>query len=362
MPYASGEGGYDTYRIPAVVTTDRGTVLAFAEGRRDSAADHGAIDTLVRRSTDGGCTWAPVQVVTAEAGMNRNNPAPVFDPTTNTVILLTLSHPDDVTEAQVRGGEVTAADSMRVFQQESVDDGKTFSEPHEITDQIKKPDWHWYAVGPGHGIVLGSGTHAGRIIMGANHSVDPPQGTADPTADRFLAAHAIYSDDHGKTWHIGFSQDNPDGVVNGNETTAAELPDGRVYFNTRNQNGSAPSNRADATSGDGGRSLTAPLTPQNSLAMVPVVQASVLQLSGPDAPLALSAPSDPNARKAMTIFTSGDAGRTWKAAKKISGAPAAYSDLVQLDAATIGLLYETGTASENETVTFLRLPVADLSA
>lgn len=362
VPYTSGEGGYATYRIPAAVATDTGAVLAFAEGRRDSAADHGAIDTLVRRSTDGGCTWGKVRVVTSAPGQTRNNPAPVFDPATKKVILLTMLHPDNVNEGQIRSGSVPTEDSMRVFQQDSADDGLTFSEPHEITAQVKEPTWRWYAMGPGHGTVLTHGKHAGRIVFGANHSIDAPDGTTDPAADRFLAAHAIYSDDHGKTWHIGFVQDNTDGVVNGNETTVAELPDGRVYFNTRNQYGSATSHRADAVSDDGGATLTAPLAPQDSLAQVPVVEASLLQLRGTrGAPLLLSAPSDPNVRIALTIFTSTDGGKTWQASKKISDAPAGYSDLVALDATTVGLLYETGEKSETEKITFRRLPVADIT-
>ena len=63
----------------------------------------------------------------------------------------------------------------------------------------------------------------------------------------------------------------------------------------------------------------------------------------------------------MTIFASTDGAKTWSVALKISDAPAAYSDLVQLDDDTIGLLYETGEASENETITFLRVPVSSLT-
>lgn len=362
VPYTSGEGGYDTYRIPAVVTTDTGTVLAFAEGRRDSAADHGSIDTVLRRSTDGGCTWTPTQVVTSGKGENRNNPAVVFDPATKTVIVLTLVRSETVTELQIRSGQATGADGMRVFQQESTDGGKTFTKPHEITDQTKKPEWRWNVVGPGHGVVVSGGDHDGRIIFGANHSLPPTAGSdANPLADSLLAAHAIYSDDHGKTWKVGFVQDNTDGVVNGNETTAAHLPDGSIYFNTRNQNGSAASHRADAVSTDGGETLVSPFAPQKSLAQVPVIEASLLQLPGTKSPLLLSAPSDPNARKAMTIFASTDGGKTWTVAKKVSDAPAAYSDLVQLGDDTVGLLFETGDKTENDTITFLRLPVADLA-
>lgn len=363
VPYTAGEGGYASYRIPAVVATDTGTILAFAEGRRNGVGDAGDIDTVLRRSTDGGCTWTPMQVVTAGKGQNRNNPAVVFDPETRSVVVLTLVRSDTVTELQIRNGSLPAGQGMQVYEQQSTDDGKTFTTPRNITSQVARDNWRWNVVGPGHGIVLTKGPHKGRIVFGANHSIAPPAGsTENPMADSLLAAHAVYSDDHGKTWHIGFVQDNTDGVVNGNETTAAQLPDGDVYFSTRNQNGSATSHRADARSADGGASLRAPFAPQASLASVPVIEASLLQLTGSaSSPLVLSAPSDPNARKAMTIFGSADGGKTWSVAKKISDAPAAYSDLVQLDATTVGLLYETGKASENETITFLRVPVAGLT-
>lgn len=361
VPYTSGDGDYDTYRIPAALTTGAGTVLAFAEGRRDSSADHGDIDTILRRSTDGGCTWSPVQVVTSAPGANRNNPAVVFDPATDTVILITLSHPDDVNEVQIRRGDVPPEDSMRVFVQTSDDDGVSFAEPREITDQVKDGDWRWYAVGPGHGVVLEGGDHAGRIVFGANHSIAPPaESDEDGYADELLGAHVIFSDDNGATWQTGFVQDEHDGVVNGNETAVAQLPDGSLHINTRNQNGSARSNRAGAISEDGGVTLAGPLDPIETLEQVPVIEASILQLAGADAPLLLSAPSQRHAREALTIFASSDGGATWKVAKKISDAPAAYSDLVQLDDATIGLLYETGTDSENETITFLRIDIDTL--
>src|SRR5581483_2111385 len=92
MPYVSGRGGYAVYRIPALVRTRHGTLLAFAEGRRSGPADTGAIDVVLRRSTDGGCTWGPLTVVAAGHGDTRGNPAPVVDPRTGAVILVTCGN------------------------------------------------------------------------------------------------------------------------------------------------------------------------------------------------------------------------------------------------------------------------------
>lgn len=111
VPYAAGQNGYDTYRIPATVTTRTGAVLAFAEGRRDGAGDTGNIDVVLRRSFDGGCTWGPLSVVAPGKGDTRGNPAPVVDPRTGKVVLLTSYNSGAVTEAQIMRGEVTAEQS-----------------------------------------------------------------------------------------------------------------------------------------------------------------------------------------------------------------------------------------------------------
>jgi sialidase-1 len=136
----------------------------------------------------------------------------------------------------------------------------------------------------------------------------------------------------------------------------AQLPDGRLYFNSRNQ-GSA-TNRVDAYSTDGGASLAAPYQPQPGLS-IPKVQGSVLQTVRPDL-LLFSGPSNPTARRALAIRASGDGGRTWRQTLVVSDAPAAYSDLVQLTGSTVGLLYETGVSGTYETITFRQLPMQDL--
>jgi len=78
--FVAGEGGYHTYRIPAIVVSARGAMLAFCEGRKTSARDDGDIDLLVRRSLDGGRTWQPVQLVHEEGGdqpITVGNPCPI---------------------------------------------------------------------------------------------------------------------------------------------------------------------------------------------------------------------------------------------------------------------------------------------
>ncbi|MER5203352.1 sialidase family protein [Streptomyces sp. NPDC002825] len=362
VPYAAGVGGYASYRIPAAVRTRAGTVLAFAEGRTEGAGDSGDIDIVVRRSADGGCTWGPPAVVADGHGDTRGNPAPVVDPRSGDVVLLSSYNGAEATERRILRGEVPAARGRRVFVQRSSDDGRTFSAPREITAQVKRPGWRWYATGPGHALALTRGPHAGRLVVPADHSAAPPEGSADTGEEpRYYGAHALHSDDGGRSWRLGFVDDSYDGFVNANESTAAQLPDGRVYFSSRDQLGASPGHRADASSGDGGASLDRPLAPQHTLDRVPVVQGGLLYVGGPDGLLLFSAPSVPDARAEPAVWTSGDGGRTFTKALTVSRRKAAYSDLVPLDPATVGLLQETGTRSPYETVEFRRIPLTALT-
>lgn len=351
VPYTAGQGGYDTYRIPATITTPGGAVLAFAEGRRNSASDTGTIDVVLRRSIDGGCTWGPMKVVTAGKGNTRGNPAPVVHPRTGRVVLVTSYNSGTVTEAQIMRGEVTPEQSRRVFVQTSTNDGRSFTTPREITADVKLPDWRWYATGPGHAVALTRGPHAGRLVIPANHSAAPPAGSADTGQEpKYYGAHAFYSDDGGARWRLGFVDDSYDGYANANESTAAELPDGRLYFSARDQNGTSTGNRLDAYSEDGAATLARPYTVQPTLNDVPVVQGSVLQVK--NGPLLFSGPSVPTARQSMAIWRSGNAGATFTKEKTLSTSRAAYSDLVQLGGGRVGVLYETGESGPYERIEF----------
>ncbi|MFF5011749.1 exo-alpha-sialidase [Streptomyces sp. NPDC001165] len=352
VPFRAGQEGYAGFRIPAVVATHQGTLLAFCEGRVDSAADHGHIDIVLKRSTDGGRTWGPLRVAASNGKNLAGNPAPVVLDT-GRILLVHVRAAAAATEAAILRGQISDADGRRVWVQHSDDDGATWSRAREITAQVKKPGWRWYATSPGHALQLRSG----RVLVPGNHTL-PPLGTDTGAEARYNSGHCLLSDDRGETWYLGYLDENTDGYINVNETTAAELPDGRVYFNTRNDSPS-PGNRADAHSRDGGRTLVKPFRPQAGLT-TPVCEASVLQLRDPDL-LLFSAPADPAARALMTLRASGDGGTTWRKALSVDGLPAAYSDLVRVDRGTVGLLYETGDFSAYETITFRRLPVTRLT-
>jgi sialidase-1 len=357
VPFTAGADGYATFRIPALVRTGRGTLVAFAEARA-SGSDTGSIVVVAKRSQDGGRSWGPLAVVAGDGSDTHGNPCPVVDPRTGDIVLLTCTNAADATETAIMAGQVPPADGRRVWVQRGIDDARGFTPPREITAEAKHPDWRWYATGPGHAIALTTGRHRGRLVAPANHSTPPPAGSADTGAEpRYYGGHCLISDDGGESWRIGFVDDTPDGVVNANESCAAQLPDGLVYFNARNQGGTAPGVRVDARSADGGGTLLRPYAPQTGL-VGPVVQGSVLQV--PDGPLLFAGPSDPDARAAMAVRVSHDGGRDWATALVLSADPAAYSDLVALSPTTVGLLYETGASSPYETLTFARIPAAAL--
>lgn len=357
VPFTSGTEGYDTFRIPAVVRAANGALVAFAEGRRDSAGDSGAIQTVARSSRDGGCTWGPLTVVTSNGDATAGNPTPVLA-RDGELVLLTV-HNGLVSEKQIMSGTASEQDTRRVFVQRSTDDGRTWTAPRDITAATKLPGWRWYATGPGHATLLRHGPHAGRIVVPANHSSSPPAGSADVgTEAKYYGGHDLYSDDNGRTWHIGFTDDRTDGVVAPNETTATELPDGTLYFSSRNQ-GSAAEHRVDGYSTDGGKTLVRPYRAQPSVTGTKV-EGSVLQTTLPWLVL-YSGPADPATRAVMQLRLSTDRGRTWHPGRTLTTGPAAYSDLVQADPATIGVLYETGTAGPYETVVFQRIPLGRVS-
>ncbi|MFB8775342.1 sialidase family protein [Streptomyces broussonetiae] len=348
VPFSAGSEGYASYRIPAVVATASGALLAFCEGRAESARDWGRIDVVMKRSTDGGRTWGPLRVVASNGAGLAGNPAPVaLDD--GRVLLVHVRSAAAASEELIVHGKVSRADGRRVWVSHSDDEGLTWSGPREITEQVKRPDWRWYATTPGHGIQL----RTGRVVVPGNHTL-PPQGTDTGAEPRYNSGHCLLSDDGGASWYLGYLDQSTDGYVNCNETTAAELPDGRVYFNTRSDSRS-PGNRADAHSADGGRTLVRPFRPQAGLTG-PVCQGSVLHLGDPDV-LLYSGPADPAFRALMTVRASTDGGTTWRSAHPVDGLPAAYSDLVRADDDTVGLLYETGDFGAYERIVFRRLPV-----
>jgi len=331
--FEAGKDGYHTYRIPALTVTKKGTILAFCEGRKNSASDTGDIDLLLKRSTDGGRTWSKQQVVWDDGPNTCGNPAPVVDAETGTVWLLLTWNPGGENEGRIEDG--TAKDTRRVFVTCSKDDGLTWAEPAEITKDVKRPWWRWYATGPGHAIQLESG----RLLIPCDHSDHKAEGHP-------LRSHVIYSDDHGATWKLG-------GVLGEktNECTAVETSDGAVYLNMRSYHGRH--RRAYAWSRDGGETWSD--VKLDDTLVEPVCQASVIRFTDEKRHdrnrVLFSNPADTN-RRWMTVRMSYDECRTWTRGKVLHPGPAAYSDLCVLPDMTVCCLYERGVKNAYEKITF----------
>lgn len=350
--FESGTYGYHTFRIPALARTRYGTLLAFAEGRRDGSGDSGDIDILVCRSADGGETWSEPMLVLSHGTDTAGNPCVVVDPGSGDVVLLSTRNGGGVSEKEILRGTVSWQDSRRIYLQRSCDDGISWTEANQITDSVKQPSWRWYATGPGHGIALRHGSFPGRLVVPANHSVPG-------LAPGSYGAHLLLSDDGGFGWRIGAVDGGTRGWINPNESTVAELDSGEVLVNTRNQHGRNPATRVQAISQDSGETFSDPFSPRPDL-HAPVVQGSMLSIGGR---LFFASPADPNRRASMSIRASKD-GRSWWPVHRVSELPAGYSDLVPLggtiDSDTgfvngadgIGLLYETGESNPYERLEF----------
>lgn len=355
VPYTANTGGYTAYRIPVLVNAPDGSLLALAEGRKNSSADSGEIDIVSRRSTDGGTSWGPLSVVTSHGADTAGNPAIVTDPASGDLVLLSCGNDGDATEADVLKGFAT----RQVYVQRSTDSGATWTTPVDITAQVKASWMRWYATGPGRGVAVTQGEHAGRLVIPANHSRVPAVGSSDTGAEsKYLGAHGLVSDDGGHTWQISFTSSNPTGSLNENETAVAELPDGRLYFNCRDQHGTVAGTRADAWSTDGGATLQSAYRVQGSIT-TPVVHGSLLQV--PDGPLLYAGPHHPDGRVAMAIRRSDDGGVTWRTCRRITGLHAAYSSMAVLSPTTVGLLYETGDWAPYDRIELVAVPVTELT-
>lgn len=351
MLFQQRTNGYACYRIPAIVRATNGMVLAFAEGRVAGCGDDGDIDLVLRRSTDGGKTWGPLQVVSEGNGTTHGNPVPIVDQRTGRIVLVSTHN----------GAEPCRNGCDRdPYVQTSDDFGATWTAARELTAG-KLPAWNfWYATGPMHGIQLQHGKHAGRLIVGANHE------SYDGVGKHLYGTHLLYSDDSGQTWKIGASTSRDDGRVIAQEVTVVELTDGNIYALAR-ERGTDRGSRAYAISGDGGTTFKSRFKNLPSLVM-PDVQGAMLRFSARNQGdrrnrILFSSPAHASAREVMTIRSSYDEARsweTWNQGKVFYWGPTAYSDLVRLAGDEAGLLYEAGAYTPYETIRYARFNEAYL--
>jgi len=336
--FVGGEGGSPVYRIPAITsvrTKDGATrLLAFAEAR-GTLADVGANDLALRMSDDRGATWSDYRVIADVPARSLNNPCVVAlhsGAHAGRVLLMFQSYPEGKNEAAVTEGFGTGAPGeliCRTFTMHSDDAGRTWSEPREVTRSVKRAKGATStATGPGIGIQLAHGPHAGRVIMPFNEG----------PYDRWRV-YAAYSDDGGDSWMLGDAAPNDERGL-GNEVQMFERVDGSVVLNARQHLGAK--RRKTAVSSDGGatwsRLADVPDLPD------PTCMAGVLALGGG---VVVFSGCDSESRRALgTLWISRDEGRTWPEKVLIEPEGFAYSVPVRLDggadgaAAEVGVLYE----------------------
>jgi sialidase-1 len=332
--FRAGDDGYHTYRIPALLATKKGTLLAFAEGRKDNAKDHGDIDLVLKRSEDGGKTWSAQSIVHEEGGTAKTtigNACPVVDVRTGNIVLPFTRDNDDV------------------FAAISKDDGRTWSTPQQITASVKKDGWSWYATGPGVGIQLQSGRYKGRLVIPCDHREEVNGQSAK-------VSHVFFSDDGGRTWKLGGSAKR-----HTDECQVVQLSDGSLMLNMRNyweRDGGEPQKgrkRAISRSADGGE--TWPDLWFDETLIEPVCQASLITYAPkgkPSTRLLFSNPASRESRVQLTVRASSDNGKTWPVSRLVCEGPSAYSCLATLHDGSIGLLYERGEENAYEKIAFAR--------
>ena len=338
--FKAGEEGYYIFRIPSLVTSKDGSLLAFCAARKGKGGDWDPIDIVSRRSTDNGKTWSPIQVIVHKEDAPCDNPEPIVDFQTGEIHLL------------------YQIDYARCYYLKSTDDGQSWSEPVEITYVIetfkKSYDWNVLAPGPGHGIQLKNG----RLVV-------PFWLSTGGKSHRPSIVVSAYSDDHGKTWKAGdiVVPDN-DVTVIPNETCCIQLADGRVMFNSRNE---SPNYRKLITySPDGATNWSEPYFADAFFE--PICMASMCRYSiqphqsknrilfcNPDSrqdSWTADKPSTPRSarnrhRTNLTVRMSYDEGVTWPVSKVIDPGIAGYSDLAVTPNGLIHCVYEGGSLTES---------------
>lgn len=350
---AAGQDNCDTYRIPGLVTTNAGTLIAVYDNRYNNSKDlQEDIDIGMSRSTDGGQKWEPMKVIMdmgeygglPEKLNGIGDPSILYDHFTNTVWVAALWMSGSSTDKMLwRASQpgMTPEETGQFILVKSTDDGLTWSEPVNITSQIKDPAWQLLLQGPGRGITMSDGT----LVFPAQFKADIGV-TALDGGQYTCHSTIVFSKDGGNTWHIGTGAKS-----NTTEAQVVELTDGSLMLNMRddrNRTDKGPANgRAVAVTRDLGRTWSVHPS-SNSALPEPNCMASLiaaeLNVNGTMKRLLLfSNPDDKHARTHVTVKASCDEGLTWPRDNQLeiySPECFGYSCLTMIDQNTLGILYE----------------------
>ncbi len=310
--FISGTEGVHTFRIPAMVTTTEGTLIAATDARVDNSADLGGtgnIDIVYKRSTDNGTTWSETLTAADFPGVEgASDCSMIVDKETDEIFMF-----------------YNYADETDAFQHphviKSSDDGVSWSDFRNLNNDLYLSSWRWAFVTSGRGIQKSDGA--------LRHVVNVVQGTPK-------GALIFGSDDHGETW---FSVKNPISS-NSDESKLVELDDGALLMNCRQKN---TNKRLVGQTDDDGNTWNN-IHYDNTL-IEPKCNASIIRYTSvldgfAKSRLLFSNPASTSSRVNMKVRLSYDEGKTWNDGKVVFPGSAAYSSLTVLDDNTIGLLYE----------------------
>lgn len=313
--------GVACYRIPALVTAPNGDLITAIDERIPSCADlrdNKNINIVIRRSSDHGKTWSPIEkLVDYPEGQSASDPSMIVDRITHTIFLF-FNHMDLKNEPQV----------YYLKYIKSIDNGKTWSEPIDITSQISKPQWHkdFKFITSGRGIQTQKGTLV-HTLVNLDHGL-----------------HLFKSENHGDSWQI---VDRP--LIPGNESKMVELSDGRWMVNSRiNRKGFRQIHISD----DQGETWSS--RPDYTL-VDPGCNAGIIRWDNPHSssqkPILLFVNAHHKTeRKNLTLSISKDDGKTWSVQMSIYEGSAAYATICQLQNADIGIVFEKDEYSQNSFV------------
>ncbi|MHA1793409.1 MAG: sialidase family protein [Promethearchaeota archaeon] len=337
--FKKGEENIDTYRIPAILCLPDDELLAFAEARVNSSSDFGYIRMVMRRSTDGGETWSPIQTIWDYEGLAVQDPCPIYDENKNMLYLLLI------------------LDRKYPHMILSRDKGKTWEKPRPL-ESVTPSYWGMNGPCPGHGIQLPSG----RLVAACFHS-PPNEELMNEQSGEQYDSHVIFSDDDGENWKIGHVFD-----ASTNECLVECLGDDNLIMILRENHSrkmkKKPFRRIlKAWSNDGGITFSKPEV--DDALPSPICQASIVvdrrngKKSSPDVParVYLTNPATKKRRKKLTIRLSEDNGKTWKTSLLINKGPSGYSDLCVFSNGDVGCLFENGKKGSTEIISFSRIIV-----
>jgi sialidase-1 len=361
--FVNGQNGYACYRIPALVTTTNGTVIAVADGRISDCGDiPNPLDLVARRSFDNGRTWGPLQVIATYGSDTSTNDVDIYPyyGVTNPVQRVAAGDAAllvDRTNGRVwtlydNGAYAAGQAYNRVIKLEmrySDDDGATWSAALDIEALSPglRPAGSQFLAGPGNGIQLAGGSHAGRLIFPVYVSNGPSYSTL------------IYSDDHGQTWHLGGNAG-----TGGGEVQMAETPDGGLIASMRDATFSWSGVRTFSRSTDGGANWGAPYTNTVNPPAVPdpACQGNIYRLTTTNdsnaSRLIHANAASASSRVNMTLRISYDEGATWPVSNQVYAGSSAYSALTKLATTEVGLLFE---ADNYTRIDFVRRSVSQIS-